>query len=86
MVWPAAEMLTGTTMGIVRRQLEHLGVPQRTAEITPDDLPAMAGAVVMNSWNPGIPVRRVGSVHLPDAPVFLKRLHEAFQAEPAMPL
>ncbi|WP_405610233.1 aminotransferase class IV family protein [Streptomyces sp. NBC_01511] len=85
-VWPAAEMLTGTTMGIVRRQLEHLGVPQRTAEITVDDVPALAGAVVMNSWTPGIPVHRIGSVPLPDAPLFLERLRQAFQAEPALPL
>lgn len=85
-VWPAAPMLTGTTMGIIRRQLEHLGVPQRTEEISLDDLPALAGAVVMNSWTPGIPVHRIGSVHLPDAPPFLKQLHRAYEAEPSLPV
>ncbi|MET9435458.1 aminotransferase class IV family protein [Streptomyces sp. NPDC006551] len=85
-VWPVAEMLTGTTMGIVRRQLERLGVPQRTQEISLDDLPALAGAVVMNSWTPGVPVHRIGSVPLPDAPLFLKRLHRAYEAEPSLPL
>jgi hypothetical protein len=41
--------LVGTTLSIVRRQLDRLGVSQRIQEITPDDLPEMAGAVVMNS-------------------------------------
>ncbi|SCZ00745.1 aminotransferase class IV family protein [Microvirga guangxiensis] len=81
-VWPAAEMLLGTTMGIVRRQLDRIGVPQRIQEITLDDLPALAGAVVMNSWTPGVPVHRIGTVPLPEAPSFLDALHRAYQAEP----
>jgi branched-subunit amino acid aminotransferase/4-amino-4-deoxychorismate lyase len=81
-VWPEAEMLTGTTMGIVRRQLDRLGVPQRVQQIRPADLPGMAGAVVMNSWTPAVPVRRIGSVPLPDAPAFEAALHRAYQAEP----
>ncbi|MBM7055843.1 MULTISPECIES: aminotransferase class IV family protein [Streptomyces] len=81
-VWPEAHVLTGTMMGVVRRQLDRLGVKQRTAAITPDDLPALAGAVVMNSWNPGIPVHRIGSTELPAAPPFLQVLHRAHEAEP----
>jgi branched-subunit amino acid aminotransferase/4-amino-4-deoxychorismate lyase len=81
-VWPKAEMLVGTTMGIVRRQLDRLGVPQRIQEITPDDLPELAGAVVMNSWTPGVPVHRIGSLSLPEAPSFLDVLHRAYRAEP----
>ncbi|MFD8589557.1 aminotransferase class IV family protein [Streptomyces sp. NPDC059637] len=81
-VWPAAEVLEGTTMGIVRRQLDRLGVPQRVREITPADLPASAGAVVMNSWTPGVAVSRIGSVPLPGAPSFLDLLHRAHRAEP----
>lgn len=80
-VWPVAEMLGGTTMGIVRRQLDRLGVPQRVQEITLADLPTLAGAVVMNSWTPGVPVHRIGSVSLPEAPSFLELLHRAYQAE-----
>ncbi|MGP3955900.1 hypothetical protein ACTWPT_07870 [Nonomuraea sp. 3N208] len=34
MVWPDAEMLRGTTMAIVRRQLDRLGVPQRVRQVT----------------------------------------------------
>ncbi|MEU4330703.1 aminotransferase class IV family protein [Nonomuraea dietziae] len=81
-VWPEAEMLAGTTMGIVRRQLDRLGVPQRVQEVTPADLPALAGGVVMNSWTPGVAVRRIGSAPLPEAPSFLELLHRAYQAEP----
>ena len=81
-VWPDAAMLVGTTMGIVRRQLDRLGVPQRVQEVTPADVPALAGAVVMNSWTPGIAVHRIGSAPVPDAPRFLDLLHRAYEAEP----
>ncbi|QNE75028.1 branched-chain amino acid aminotransferase [Streptomyces finlayi] len=85
-VWPAADMLAGTTMSIVRRRLGDLGVPQRTQEVSLDGLAALSGAVVMNSWTPGIPVRRIGSVRLPDAPLLLEHLHRAYEAEPSVPL
>ncbi|WP_243705970.1 aminotransferase class IV family protein [Micromonospora sp. KC721] len=81
-VWPEAGMLSGTTMGIVRRQLEQLGVAQRVQKVTLADLPALAGAVVMNSWTPGVAVHRIGAVTLPDAPSFVELLHRAYQAEP----
>ncbi|MGV9597133.1 aminotransferase class IV family protein [Streptosporangium sandarakinum] len=81
-VWPEAGMLAGVTMGIVRRRLDSLGVPQRVREVTPADLPALAGAVVMNSWTPGVAVRRIGSVSLPEAPSFVELLHRAYEAEP----
>ena len=81
-VWPVAEMLGGTTMGIVRRQLDRLGVPQRVQEVTLADLPALAGGAVMNSWTPGVAIHRIGSVSLPEAPSFLGLLHRAYQAEP----
>ncbi|WP_336216260.1 aminotransferase class IV family protein [Nonomuraea sp. LPB2021202275-12-8] len=81
-VWPEAEMLGGTTMGIVRRQLDRLGVPQRVQEVTLDDLPALAGAVVMNSWTPGVAVHRIGPTPVPEAPSFLALLHRAYEAEP----
>jgi branched-subunit amino acid aminotransferase/4-amino-4-deoxychorismate lyase len=81
-VWPEAEVLTGITMSILRRQLTRLGVPQRIREIRLDDLPALGGAVVMNSWTPGVAVRRIGSAPLPEAPSFLDVLHRAYQAEP----
>lgn len=81
-VWPKADILLGTTMGILRRQLERLGIPQRTRAVTLADLPSLAGAVVMNSWTPGVAVNRIGSVSMPEAPAFLAALHEAYQAEP----
>ncbi|CAL9485756.1 hypothetical protein SUDANB106_03162 [Streptomyces sp. enrichment culture] len=81
-VWPEADVLAGVTMGIVRRQLDRLGVPQRVREITLADLPELAGAVVMNSWTPGIAVHRIGSASLPVAPAFTDLLHRAYRAEP----
>ncbi|MFI7440658.1 aminotransferase class IV family protein [Nonomuraea indica] len=81
-VWPEGEMLGGTTMGIVRRQLDRLGVAQRVQDVTPADLPALAGAVVMNSWTPGVAVHRIGDTPLPEAPAFVELLHRAYQAEP----
>lgn len=81
-VWPRADILIGTTMGIVHRQLEQLGIPQRFQKVTLPDLPALSGAVVMNSWTPGVAVHRIGSVSLPEAPAFLELLHRTYQAEP----
>ncbi|MFI8962649.1 aminotransferase class IV family protein [Streptomyces sp. NPDC053493] len=81
-VWPAAAVLDGVTMGVVRRQLDRLGVTQHVREITPADLPALAGAAVMNSWTPGVAVHRIGPTPLPEAPAFIELLHRAYEAEP----
>ncbi|MFJ4970252.1 aminotransferase class IV family protein [Streptomyces sp. NPDC088755] len=81
-VWPEGRILTGTTLGIVRRQLAALGIDQRVAAVSAGDLPALAGAAVMNSWTPGVPVHRIGTTELPDAPRFLEALHRAYEAEP----
>ena len=81
-VWPEAAMLGGTTMAVVRRQLERLGVPQRTGPLALTDLPELSGAVVMNSWTPGVPVRRIADVPLPEAPAFVDLLHRAYGNEP----
>lgn len=81
-VWPVAELLPGITMGILRRQLAQLGVPQRDAEITLGDLPAYAGAVVMNSWTPGVAVHGIDTVDVPTPAEFVQLLHRAYAAEP----
>ncbi|OBV39097.1 aminotransferase class IV family protein [Janthinobacterium psychrotolerans] len=80
-VWPQAAMLGGTMMAMVRRQLAHMQVPQREEEITLAGLSAMQGAVVMNSWTPGVAVHEIGGVSLPPAPELLGLLHRAHQAE-----
>lgn len=85
-VWPAADMLDGVTMGIVRRQLDRLGIAQRVLGITLADLPELAGAAVMNSWTPGVMVRRIGPVQLPEARTFGELLHRAYEAEPLISL
>lgn len=82
LVWPVADMLGGVTMGILRRQLARLGITQHDREVTPADLPSMAGAVVMNSWTPGVAVRRFGTATLPDSPSLAARLHRAYEQEP----
>ncbi|WP_409493826.1 aminotransferase class IV family protein [Amycolatopsis sp. cmx-11-12] len=78
-VWPDAGLLRGTTMDILCRRLE---VPQRVQEVTIADLPELAGAVVMNSWTPGIAVHRIGATPMSAAPSFVASLHQAYQAEP----
>ena len=80
-VWPDAAMLTGTTMGIVRRQLDRMGVPQRVQAVTQESLRDLRGAVVMNSWTPGVAVHRIGAAALPAAPRFMELLHAAYGAE-----
>lgn len=80
-VWPIADMLIGTTMGIVRRQLDHLGVPQREQEVRLADLPSMTGAAVMNSWTPGSAVSGIGPAALSQAPTFMQALHRAYDTE-----
>ncbi|WP_175881240.1 aminotransferase class IV family protein [Burkholderia sp. BCC0044] len=81
-VWPVAGMLGGVTMGILRRQLARLGVAQHDREVTPADLPSLAGAVVMNSWTPAIAVRRLGTATLPDSSPLAALLHRAYEHEP----
>jgi branched-subunit amino acid aminotransferase/4-amino-4-deoxychorismate lyase len=81
-VWPKAEMLDGTMMLTVRRQLQRIGVPQREREIRRGDLASLAGAVVMNSWTPGVAVERIGDVAMPAASAFLALLRRAHEAEP----
>lgn len=81
-IWPDAPMLIGTTMSIVRRQLDRLGIPQQVRVITAADLPNLAGAAVMNSWTPGIAIRRISNASMPDASAFVDILHRAYEAEP----
>ncbi len=81
-VWPRGSMLAGTTMQIVRRQLQRLGVPQREQDLTPADVAAFTGAVVMNSWTPAIAVHGIDTIAVPPAPPFLALLRQAWKAEP----
>lgn len=83
-VWPRAEILTGTTMGIVQRQLKRLEVPQRHEEIRPGDLAGVSGAAIMNSWTPAVPVKAIGPDVIPEARPFTDMLQEAYGAEPAV--
>jgi len=82
-IWPKAALLPGVTMGIVRRQLHGLNVPQREEVILIDRLGGLGGAAVMNSWTPGIGVSGIASVPLPLSPKFMDILHSAYAQEPA---
>lgn len=81
-IWPEANVLPGVTMGILRRQLDRLGVAQRKEQITLKRLQDLAGAVVMNSWTPGVAVRGIGSIDLPTSDTFVDLLRQAYDAEP----
>ena len=81
-VWPIADVLTGVTMGILKRQLTELGEPQREVAVTPDLVGGFAGAVVMNSWTPGVPINSIAGTAIPAAPQFVELLHTAYLREP----
>ncbi|RDI61339.1 aminotransferase class IV family protein [Nocardia pseudobrasiliensis] len=81
-VWPEAEILTGTTSGILERQLTRLGITQRVEPITLADIPSLSGAVVMNSWTPAVAVHRIDDALVPPAPEFVDLLHRASRSEP----
>lgn len=81
-IWPKAEILKGTMMGIVQRQLTRLGVPQRHEEVRPAELAKFTAAAIMNSWTPGIAVTAIGSHTLGESKPFMALLHDAYQAEP----
>lgn len=83
LIWPEAAVLPGVTMQIVRRRLDALGVPQRTAEIRQADLGGRLSAAVLNSWSPGIPVSRIGDRLLGHDQDFIATLHRAYAEEPA---
>lgn len=81
-VWPQGEMLIGTMMASVQRQLARQGVMQRYEDVTVERLRTLQGTAVMNSWTPGIEVTAIGAVELPPAGGFIELLHRARAAEP----
>lgn len=85
-VWPRADILAGTMMGMVQRQLTRMGVPQQQRDIRPADLVGMSGAAIMNSWTPGLSLTGIGSSPIPEAQEFTRLLRQAFDAEPALPV
>lgn len=82
-IWPKADILKGTMMGIVQRQLQRLDIPQRHEAITLKRIGELPGAAVMNSWTPGIPVTAIASTVIEEARPFINLLHRAYEAEPA---
>src|SRR5690606_2971101 len=74
----------GVTMQVLARRLEAQDVPQRTREISEDDLTADMQAVVMNSWSPAVAVARIGEHVLAPADTLVPLLHAAYADEPAV--
>ncbi|WP_226361091.1 aminotransferase class IV [Pseudonocardia sp. ICBG1142] len=84
-IWPRADLLVGTTMQIVRRQLHLADVPQDEREVRPSELGGLS-AVFMNSWTPAVPITGIGHRELAPDPRFVRRLRNAFDADAAEPL
>jgi branched-subunit amino acid aminotransferase/4-amino-4-deoxychorismate lyase len=85
-IWPTAPALPGVTMGIMKRQLASQGLPQREESVTVERLQHFKGAVVMNSWSPGVAVGAIGPHTMADSSQFQALLHEVYQREQAVPL
>lgn len=81
-VWPKARMLKGTMMGVVQRQLSGLNIPQREEIITISRLAEFQGAVVMNSWTPGIIVTEIETNGFTESKALFELVHKAYKAEP----
>lgn len=81
-IWPEAQYLPGITMGIVTRQLQILGVPQRTEPVYASQLLNLA-VVAMNSQNPAIPLTRLGKHQLQPDLQLCQLLTTAYHQEPA---
>ena len=82
-IWPYAPMLIGTMMGIVTRQLEHLGIPQRREVISMNQLPSYCGAAVMSSWTPAIEVSAIEETNFKHSNQLVALLQQAYHQEPA---
>ncbi len=81
-VWPRAQVLAGTMMGMIQRQLGGLGIAQRHEDVFLDGVKRFAGAAVLNSWSPGVAVTAFGPIAVPEAPAFMEVLRAAFEVEP----
>ncbi|MCG7534355.1 aminotransferase class IV family protein [Pseudoalteromonas sp. OOF1S-7] len=82
-IWPQAPKLQGTMMSMVQRQLRLLNIAQRTEPVTLASLPSLRGAVVMNSWTPGVAVAEISGHKLRESEPLRTLLHQAYQVEPA---
>ncbi|TMO88449.1 aminotransferase class IV family protein [Pseudoalteromonas spongiae] len=81
-IWPKADMLKGTMMGIIQRQLTALNIPQKTMAISLHTLRNFTGAVVMNSWTPAVSVNKIANMQFSQSQAFQKLLHNAYENEP----
>ncbi|TFC30439.1 branched-chain amino acid aminotransferase [Cryobacterium sp. TMT1-3] len=80
-IWPEANILIGVTMEILQRQLNALGVEQKTQPIRRNESLGHLAGVVMNSWTPGIAIARIGDHRLIEDADFTALLHSAYKHE-----
>ncbi|MGW4806473.1 aminotransferase class IV [Kitasatospora sp. NPDC004272] len=64
-VWPAAPVLPGITMRLLRAALPADGVPSSTRPLTAADLPALRAAAATNSHCPAQPLAAVDGFAFP---------------------
>ncbi|WP_104403114.1 aminotransferase class IV family protein [Vibrio penaeicida] len=81
-IWPQANMLKGTMMQMIQRQLELLKIPQRSETITLERLQQLNGAAVMNSWTSGIAVSMIETKRFSQSEPLISLLQKAYNAEP----
>lgn len=82
-IWPQADMLKGTMMQMIQRQLELLKIPQRSETITLERLQQLDGAAVMNSWTSGIAVSMIETKRFSQSAPLISLLQNAYNAEPS---
>ncbi|WP_125779341.1 aminotransferase class IV family protein [Pseudoalteromonas rubra] len=82
-IWPQAPKLQGTMMSMLQRQLRLLNIEQRTEPVTMASLPSLRGAVVMNSWTPGVAVAEISGHSLSESESLRTLLQRAYEVEPA---
>lgn len=82
-IWPKAQILKGTMMSMVQRQLNQLDIPQRSESITLKRLAELKGAAVMNSWTQGVSVSEIASNAFTHSEQLISLLHRAYNTEPA---
>lgn len=81
-ILPQADMLKGTMMQMIQRQLELLKIPQRSETITLERLQQLDGAAVMNSWTSGIAVSMIETKRFSQSEALISLLQKRITLSP----
>lgn len=85
-IWPDGELLAGTMMESLKRQLSKLGISHKTDRVKFDKLSQYRGAVLLNSWTPSVPITQIDSISFPDSSALEQILKDAYTFEPNIQL